>query len=252
MRAEDSAPCEHLPWDSEFWGGTICRVRGHTLSERLHEQIDDWARAREVCCLYFLARSDDPGTTRLAEDAGFHLVDVRLTLDRPVAEIVIPLPGRAEVVIREARPADVPQLEAIAADSYHDTRFYADRCFPPERCDEFYRTWIKRSCDGYADAVLVADLGGEPVGYISCHLDDAAGIGQIGLVGVSPRAQGDGIGGLLVARALQWFAAHSPGRVLVVTQGRNYAAQRLYQRNQFRTCEVQLWYHKWYSPLRAT
>jgi hypothetical protein len=40
--------------------------------------------------------------------------------------------------------------------------------------------------------------------------------------------------------------------VLVVTQGRNYAAQRLYQRNQFRTCEVQLWYHKWYSPLRAT
>jgi dTDP-4-amino-4,6-dideoxy-D-galactose acyltransferase len=252
MRAEDSAPCEHLPWDSDFWGGTIGRVRGHTLSEKLREQIEGWARACDVSCLYFLARSDDPQTTRLAEDAGFHLVDIRLTLDRPVPEIVTPPSDRDAVAVHEVRAADVPRLEAIAANSYHDTRFYADPGFPRDRCDALYRTWIKRSCDGYADAVLVADVEGEPAGYISCHLDDAAGIGHIGLVGVSPRAQGSGIGGLLVARALQWFAAHSPGRVLVVTQGRNYAAQRLYQRNQFRTCEVQLWYHKWYSPLRAT
>jgi hypothetical protein len=35
--------------------------------------------------------------------------------------------------------------------------------------------------------------------------------------------------------------------VAVVTQGRNGAAQRLYQRCGFVTHALDLWYHKWYS-----
>jgi hypothetical protein len=31
-----------------------------------------------------------------------------------------------------------------------------------------------------------------------------------------------------------------------VTQGRNLAAQRLYQRTGFLIRDLQLWYHKWY------
>jgi ribosomal protein S18 acetylase RimI-like enzyme len=34
-------------------------------------------------------------------------------------------------------------------------------------------------------------------------------------------------------------------RVSVVTQGRNVAAQKLYQSCGFTTCSVQLWYHWW-------
>jgi GNAT superfamily N-acetyltransferase len=251
MPEENAAPCEYLAWDSAFWGGTIGRVQGDALSERLLEQIDTWAGEHDVCCLYFLASSNGPHTTRLVEDAGFHLVDIRITLDHSAPLLATSLSEPDGGVVRLVRSADVTQLEVIAGDSYHDTRFYVDPGFPPERCGALYSTWIKRSCEGYADAVLVADVGGEPVGYISCNVDRETGTGQIGLLGVSPRAQGGGIGGLLVTHALQWFAAHGAGRVLVVTQGRNYAAQRLYQRNQFRTCEVQLWYHKWYSPLRA-
>jgi ribosomal protein S18 acetylase RimI-like enzyme len=33
--------------------------------------------------------------------------------------------------------------------------------------------------------------------------------------------------------------------VSVVTQGRNVAAQRLYQRAGFVTASTQLWYHRW-------
>jgi hypothetical protein len=31
-----------------------------------------------------------------------------------------------------------------------------------------------------------------------------------------------------------------------VTQGKNIAAQRLYQKNGFLIRDLQLWYHKWY------
>jgi hypothetical protein len=36
--------------------------------------------------------------------------------------------------------------------------------------------------------------------------------------------------------------------VQVITQGRNYAAQRLYQRAGFVTRKTELWYHKWFHP----
>ena len=48
-------------------------------------------------------------------------------------------------------------LRAIARASHGDTRFYADPHFPDERCDDLYDTWIRRSLEGWADAVLVAE-----------------------------------------------------------------------------------------------
>ena len=37
----------------------------------------------------------------------------------------------------------------------------------------------------------------------------------------------------------------------VVTQGRNIAGQRLYQRCGFLTRSVELWYHKWYPAVEV-
>ena len=48
--------------------------------------------------------------------------------------------------------------------------------------------------------------------------------------------------------ALDWFATQGVEKVTVVTQGRNGAAQRLYQRCGFVTGSIHLWYHKWNVP----
>jgi GNAT superfamily N-acetyltransferase len=109
-----------------------------------------------------------------------------------------------------------------------------------------YDIWIQRSCEGWADIVHVADLEGEPVGFISCHLDAALARGRIGLVGVSSLVQGRGIGSELVRSAMRWFAEQGAKHVEVATQGRNRAAQRLYEREGFRLQQLRLWYHKWY------
>jgi hypothetical protein len=46
--------------------------------------------------------------------------------------------------------------------------------------------------------------------------------------------------------ALRWFTENRLNRVEVVTQARNFTAQRLYQRSGFVTANVQLWFHKWF------
>ena len=109
-----------------------------------------------------------------------------------------------------------------------------------------YETWIRRSCEGYADAVLVAETGGGPAGYITCHLSGSPPAGSIGLVGVGGDARGAGTGTTLVGAAIEWFQGRGVQEVSVVTQGRNLAAQRLYQRAGFRIQAVELWYHKWF------
>jgi len=237
--------CEYLPWDSEFFGLRIGRVNGDRLTPALAEAISEWCTAQSIDCLYFLAASDDPESVRLAERHGFRLVDIRVTLirDRGSGSLTgfDPRPP-----IRFSRPEDIPALRAIAGVSHHDTRFYSDPNFPPARRDALYETWIEKSCNGYADAVLVAEAGGSAVGYITCKLvGEGGGEGQIGLVGVGPGHQGRGLGRGLVEAALGWFDGHGVPHVTVVTQGRNIAAQRLYQRCGFVTRSVQLWYHLW-------
>jgi ribosomal protein S18 acetylase RimI-like enzyme len=149
--------------------------------------------------------------------------------------------------IRQTNPDDLPALQDMARKGFRDTRFYYDPCFPVERCDALYETWITRSCsEDFADVVIVADLDSRPVGYITCRLSDDKMRGQIGLVGVAASAQGRGVGRQLVRESLNWFAQRGVEVVDVVTQGRNVPAQRLYQSAGFVTHTVQLWYHKWF------
>jgi len=234
----DAAPCEPLPWDSEFFACRVARVLGGRLDRERLAAIEAWCRAEAIDCLYFLADSGDPATAALAEEAGFRLVDLRVTLGRSLAGFD---PPAAVSSVRPARAGDVPELRRIAAVSHHDSRFYADPHFDRGRCDELYATWIEKSCR--EDMVLVAEHEKRPAGYISCLLSGDRG--DIGLLAVGAAAQGRGLGGALVGAALRWFVDRGAARVRVVTQGRNTRAQRLYQAHGLLTHSIGLWFHHW-------
>ncbi len=226
-------------------------MRAATLDDERAAAIDDWCRQRGIRCLYFLAAADDPQTPPVAEAAGYRFVDVRVTFGRRGAPAVTGSRGREadSPTLRLSRPEDLPTLRQIARESYRDTRFYFDRRFPRPLCDQLYETWIERSCAGYADAVLVAEAAGAPAGFISCHLEKGERTtGNIGLVGVHAQQRGRGLGQVLVDASLAWFGERGVDQVTVVTQARNLAAQRLYQRCGFLTQQVQLWFHRWYPP----
>jgi dTDP-4-amino-4,6-dideoxy-D-galactose acyltransferase len=204
--------------------------------------VDDWCLGQRIDCAYLLAEVDDQVTCDMAHAHGFRLVDVRVTLEADDS----PVPSRPTIapLVRPARGDDVESLMAIARDNHRHTRFYADGRFDPRRCDDLYAFWISESCRGRADRVFVIDINGSPAGYLTCHLDGKTG--HIGLVAVAAAYRGRGAGLALVESARRWFAEQGADRVTVVTQARNAAGLKLYQRAGMTVRLIQLWFHKWW------
>ncbi len=241
--------CTFLAWDSDFFDSRIGRLNADRLTDESLRIVLDWCATRAIQCLYFLADPNQPTSIGLAERNGFHLVDVRVTLERRIAAREPPR-TEGEILVRPSNDADIPVLCAIAAVCHRDSRFYFDHNFPRSRCDALYETWIRKSCEGYADIVLVAEFEGRAAGYCACRLV-GPGAGQIGLLGVDPDMLGRGLGQSLIEASLIWFTQKGATLVSVVTQGRNCKAQRAYQRSGFLTQSVELWYHKWFDNKRS-
>lgn len=234
-----------LDWDTQFFGARIASLSAPAsgLDDAALRAADGWCRAERVDCLYLRSDADDVTTLRAAGALGFRFVDVRITLDCELGKLPTP---SAHEVIRSARAEDLPALRAMAAYNHANTRFYADGRFARERCDELYATWIEKSVNGWAERVLVPDEGAGALGYLSIHLRPE-NTAEIGLVGLAREAQGRGLGQKLVESAIAWMRAKGCARSTVVTQGRNIAAQRLYQAAGFRTCAMELWHHRWFD-----
>jgi len=239
--------CAVLEWDSTFFGWTIARAMVPSLTPERGRAIEAWCAEHAVDCLYFLAAADDRATGRVLEDLGFHLVDIRVTLERTIGPELSDLAGLAEAaaLVRPAAPADIAALKAIAGVSHRNTRFHADVRFDREQCDELYRVWIEKSCLGDAERVFVIDQDGSPAGYMTVHLEGSAG--RLGLLGVDPARRRGGLARRLVLGALAWLRDQKAGRAYLLTQGVNVDSQRLFQGLGFRTSAVALWYHRWFS-----
>jgi dTDP-4-amino-4,6-dideoxy-D-galactose acyltransferase len=239
----DETPCEPLAWDTQLFGLSIARVRGDTLTTERAEAIDRWCRANGTKLLYFLARSDDPTTAAVAEQAGYREVDRRVTLHRSLA-------GSHSATDNAITPfvdSDLDALRQIARGSYHDSRFYHDGRLPRAKCDELFDLWTTQACQRHPDHVLVAREDDTPVGYVTCKTDPTSREATIDLIGVAESARGRGVGKRLVDAALGWAALRGATTMSVVTQTRNTAAIRLYERRGFVTSLVQRYYHKWYD-----
>jgi len=234
--------CERLDWDSRFFGVSIARAVPSRVDLVTRDAILDWCRAENIDCLYFLA-DEDADTMRLLEDAAFSRVDDRVTLElQPIPPASSP---RADT--RAARQSDIAALRNIAAVSHNDTRFYNDRHFDRGRCDELYSVWIERSCQGWADHVVVVERDGNAVGYLTVHLREPH-VASIGLIGVDRSYRRQGIGAHLMDGALAWISGQSVRRVRTATQGRNLASHGFFQKAGFRPTSRAIWYHRWFSP----
>lgn len=242
-----SSPGSILDWDSAFFGCTVARGGFREFSTRDVDLVLDWCVSEAVEWLHLLVASNHAPSVQLLQRSEFDLVDVRVQLLLDLETQNLPGQRSFDFEIRPVREGDLITLRPIAATVHRDSRFYYDHRLGAERASALYVKWLEVSCqDGFADLVLVAELGGTAQAYVTGSLD-AEGRGHIGLVGVGEAARSRGIGSALLVAMVRWFVDHGVTRVKVVTQGRNVAAQRLYQRCGFVTDSVELWFHKWFD-----
>jgi spore coat polysaccharide biosynthesis predicted glycosyltransferase SpsG/ribosomal protein S18 acetylase RimI-like enzyme len=232
---------EQLPWDSSYFGLPIARIHPLRLTTRILDLALREAEEAGIACTYYLCDCHHAESVRLAEAAGFHFVDIRLTFERA-------LDGEAGELadgVREATAEDLPALLPVARSAYVHSRYYFDHRFPVEQCERFYSDWLEKCVKGeLGSEVFVLEDEDGPTGYIALDHQTAV-TASISLVGVAERARGTGVGRRLVQHALAWARSEGYSRMEVVTQGRNYEAQRLYQRSRFVTKKTELWYHRW-------
>ena len=230
---------EALEWDSDFFGFPVARLVDEGV-ESFEEALRS-ADANGIRCLYFLCSASDPSRLQQAIDAGFRPYDVRVELSVDLEQT---LPGAVNV--RGAEPGDALALEAMAAERMRDTRFWADPRFPRDRVRDLYIAWVRR---GMSTAPLRRTLViGDREGFITCRFERERGTGVIELIAVATGKEGLGYGDALVRSGAKAFLESGLTRAGVVTQASNVSAQRLYQRNGFRTARTDFWLHRWVEP----
>ncbi len=243
-----TAPALFLPWDSEFFGLRIARIKSDRLDAGDLPPLEEWCADNRIDCLYFLADPDVPGSLIIAEESGFRLVDIRVELrhvtDRYPSLSIDETPGYG---LRPLLEQDIPALMEIAGRIHGITRFWRDPGFPADRCSELYRRWLERDVTGRADRVLVCEHDGQPVGYVTCILEvDCPGCGTISLLGVHEAHRQKGMGSRLLHGAIEWFASEDIVDISVVTQGTNISSLRVYQEAGFLIDSVMVWFHRWF------
>ena len=124
--------------------------------------------------------------------------------------------ARDAVRVRPARPADVPALVAIEAESFAGDRL-AERQF---------RAHARRETNG---ARLVAERGGEVVGNVLVLFRRGTRRARLYSIAVSPRARGLGLGAILLAAAERAARASGAAELALEVRVDNAAAIALYE-----------------------
>lgn len=242
--------CTFLDWDTSFFARRIARLNPRRLDAETLAAAEAWCAEQSIDCLYFQADSDDPSTIQLAQQHAFQLVEVRLVFERSLKDWDPETRPRAsdEVVIRPARPEDIPAVQAIAQNSYVDSRYYFDPHFAESHWQAYYRTWVKNSLEGRAEMCLAAERAGQVVGYITGVPSADRSEMMYELTGVDPVERRSGVGQELFRSGMDWCRRRGIESIWLATQGRNIATQRMVQRNGFLTRACSLYYHRWFHP----
>jgi dTDP-4-amino-4,6-dideoxy-D-galactose acyltransferase len=229
---------QRLDWDSEFFGFPIGRVRNDVGASDI-AAAEREADERKLRCVYLCVAAKNAPLLDEAQRLGFLVRDLRVTLAGPLPSNSPEPPG-----VEPAGLEALDVLSVIARERFQTTRFFADPGFDRDRCRELYVAWLRRGLKPSIDRVTL--VAGKNRGFVICRFDSAANRGEIELIGVTAEAEGQGIGTALVTCAQTTFAREGLTHMRAVTQGRNIAAQRLYQRRGFQIDGMGVWLHRWH------
>ena len=145
-------------------------------------------------------------------------------------------------LIRPATPADRPalgRLGALLVRLHHDLD--PQRFIPPgPGTEQGYGDWLASQLDRADVVVLVAERGGEVIGYAYAGLEGTDSMALRGPAGalydivVDPAHRRDGVGRALLEAVITALQARGAPQIVLSTAEGNVGAQRLFQSAGFR------------------
>lgn len=235
---------QKLEWDSNYFGFNIAYLSCMHLTENIMHRIEKFIRREDIRLVEYLCNCHDRRSVRVAEKNGFQFVDIRLTYKKILHEKEsISLD---KWTFNRATENDIPTLRKMVSNEfYKDSRYFFDDNFDVEKIDEFYQDWVKKGVLGqYDDECWCLYDNKVPVAFCTFRYENQKNA-NIGIFGIDRKNQGRRLGEKLLCSVLNMLIDRNIRTISVVTQGRNYYAQCLYQGVGFRTESTQLWYHKW-------
>jgi len=233
-----------LDWDSQFFEINVGFASCYRLTPSIQRLARQFIQKENIKLFEYLCGCHDKLSVETAEHAGYSFVDIRLAFERNLDDVISPGP-RDGFDIRRGAVSDIPRLKEIASELYKDSRYYFDGNFDFNKVTQFYSDWIEKAILGtFDDYAYVLYEKDKPIGF--CTIKEyKARSAKISLFGLDKEVQGRGLGLYLLENVLYLLQQDGKIYVRVITQGRNYIAQRLYQRAGFLTQKTELWYHKW-------
>lgn len=223
-----------LTWDSEFFGYPVGVLKAKEYDRALHRTF--LREAKDYRLVYVFL--DRPIARK---PKGFRLVDKKAVFVRKTEEV-----DRTTGPGRIVRFRDKPDsaLIRLAMESGKHSRYRTDPGFQNNEFRKLYRRWIENSVSGVsAKATYVCRVGDETAGFVTVQADGKTA--SIGLIAVSGKFRGKGIGAALVRHAAAKASDFGCGTITVATQLDNAPAVRLYERCGFRLGSVKTIYHYW-------
>lgn len=172
------------------------------------------------------SHGDHPGAAALAARFGFDRVRDLWVMRRPTSE---PLPQPTDVAIRAWAPADTDELLRVnaAAFAHHPEQGTLDEAGLAARTAE---PWF----DAHGLLVAMSD-GGDGERMLGFHWtkQHSADLGEVYVVGISPEAQGRGLGRALTLAGLHHLAGLGVSEILLYVEADNHAARSTYSKLGF-------------------
>lgn len=140
---------------------------------------------------------------------------------------------REQVTIEPGRPADADRAVEITREAFDGVSI--DQAIERAIGRGGELSWqdvkglqVRREFQTAPQHCFVARLGGKLVGYVSCDIDAAASRGRISNLAVDRSCRGQGVGRLLILRALDHFRGLGLKQAKIETLATNEIGQHLY------------------------
>ncbi|NQT30425.1 MAG: GNAT family N-acetyltransferase [Candidatus Saganbacteria bacterium] len=237
-----------LDWDTDLFGFTVAKVIPEKiLLKSLKENIATMKK-KNISLVYWASDPNDFESQEAAKRLGGILVCEKIIFEIDFSKHLNKSIPRTNEISEYLFDSPNVELEDLAIQSGHYSRFKVDPAFPDELFKKLYKTWIMRSTNKMiAKNVFVYEVGKRIVGMVT--VGGGIEFGEIGLVSVAEEMRGKGIGKALIRFAQSWFISEGYRKAQVATQAQNIAACRLYENCGFRKKKTENIYHFWIGNL---